>query len=91
MQEWNSHLEIFSPPQAIENSRQFLLLRKDTCIGNHMISSAIWNEARVNFSKTNKSAPARRGNTLWSLKTLQVLIYSKLHEKNHVITYNNKF
>ena len=25
--------------------------------------------------------------TLWSLKNLQVLIYSKLHEKNHVITY----
>ena len=24
---------------------------------------------------------------LWSLKNLQVLIYSKLHKKNHVITY----
>ena len=24
---WNGHVEIFSPPQAIENSRQFLLLR----------------------------------------------------------------
>ena len=29
-------------------------------IGNHIISSAIWNkQARVNFSKTNKIARAR--------------------------------
>ena len=27
--EWNGYLEIFSRPQAIENSRQYLLLRKD--------------------------------------------------------------
>ena len=27
--EWNNHLEIFRLPQAIENSRQFLLLRTD--------------------------------------------------------------
>ena len=27
--QWNSHLEIFSPPEAIENSRQFLFLRTD--------------------------------------------------------------
>ena len=27
--EWTCHLEIFSLPQAIENSRQFLLLRTD--------------------------------------------------------------
>ena len=27
--EWNGHLEIFSLPQAIENSRQFLPLRTD--------------------------------------------------------------
>ena len=27
--EWNGHPEIFSLPQAIENSRQFLLLRTD--------------------------------------------------------------
>ena len=26
---WNLHLEIFSRPQAIENSRQYLLLRTD--------------------------------------------------------------
>ena len=29
VQEWNGHLEIFSLPQAIENSRQYLLLRTD--------------------------------------------------------------
>ena len=27
--QWNGHLEIFSPPEAIENSRQFLFLRAD--------------------------------------------------------------
>ena len=27
--EWNVHLEIFSRPQAKENSRQYLLLRTD--------------------------------------------------------------
>ena len=27
--QWNGHLEIFSPPEAIENSGQFLFLRTD--------------------------------------------------------------
>ena len=56
-------------------------LKKAVCIGNHMISSAIiWDKsAQVNFSKTNQI-------TICSLKNLRVLIYSKLHEKNHVIT-----
>ena len=53
-----------------------------------MISSAIWDKsARVNFSKANQIALARTGScNLESLKNLQVLIYPKLHEKNHVIT-----
>ena len=29
VREWNGHLEIFCRPQVIENSRQYLLLRKD--------------------------------------------------------------
>ena len=29
MYEWNDHQEIFSPPQAIENFRQYLRLRTD--------------------------------------------------------------
>ena len=38
------------------------------CIGNHMISSAIWNKkARVNFSKANKIARARRASAIWGL------------------------
>ena len=38
------------------------------CIGNHMISSAIWNKyARVNFSKTNKIAPALWASAIWGL------------------------
>ena len=37
-------------------------------IGNHMISSAIWDKsARVNFSKTNKIARARRAGAICSL------------------------
>ena len=36
------------------------------CIANHMISSAIWNkQARVNFSKTNKIARARKASAIW--------------------------
>ena len=56
-----------------------------------MISSAIWNKkARVNFSKTNKIARARRVSAQFRvLRNLQVIIYSKLHEKNHVITIVN--
>ena len=38
------------------------------CIGNHMISSAIWDKsARVNFSKANKIARARRASAICSL------------------------
>ena len=56
-------------------------------IGNHMISSAIWDKsARVNFSKANQIARARRASAICSLKNLRVLISPKLHEKNHVIT-----
>ena len=37
-------------------------------IGNHMISSAIWDKlARVNFSKTNQIARARRASAICSL------------------------
>ena len=36
-------------------------------IGNHMISSAIWDKsARLNFSKTNKIARARRASAICS-------------------------
>ena len=47
-------------------------------VGNHMISIA----------KLTKIARARGASAICSLrKKLQVLIYSKLHDKNHVITY----
>ena len=62
-------------------------------IGNNTISSAIWSQfqfsfnqnqlAQINFSKTCQEMGEYN---LWSLKKLQVLIYSKLKEKNHVIT-----
>ena len=43
-------------------------------IGNHMISSAIWDKsAQVNFSKTNKIARARKASAVCSL----LKIYSR--------------
>ena len=43
-------------------------LRIAICIGNHMISSAIWDKlARVHFSKTNQIAGARRASAICSL------------------------
>ena len=52
-----------------------------------MILNAIWDKsAQVNFSKTNQIARVHRASAIGSLKNLQVLIYPKLHEKNHVIT-----
>ena len=52
-----------------------------------MISSAIWNkQARVNISETNKSARVSRV-VFVVFDKFKVLVYSKLHEKNHVIAY----
>ena len=49
-----------------------------------MISSAIWDKsARVNFSKTNKIARARRASAICRLgKIYECLIHPKLHEKS---------
>ena len=79
-------LNRFSPKTSFNDNycfSQFMI-----GIGNQVISSAIWDKsARVNFSKTNQIARARRASAnLLSLKNLLVLIYPKLHEKNHVIT-----
>ena len=54
------------------------------CTGNQMISSAIWNkQARVIFFKDKIQA-----RSICSLfKKIQLFIYSKLHEKNYVISY----
>ena len=42
--------------------------KKPICIGNHMISSAIWDKsARVNFSKANQIARARRASAICGL------------------------
>ena len=65
-------------------------------MGNRIISRAIWdkNATQVIFSKTKKNCTSSSGDcNLWSLKNLRVLIYPKLHEKNHVITclYMQKF
>ena len=73
----------------------------DISIGNHMISSAIWNKkAQVNFSKTNKSARARRASALcglWKIykclfnpnctRKIMWLLINNIHEKHN---YNNK-
>ena len=43
-----------------------------TCLGNHMISSAIWNKlARVNYFKDQQNCTSPQGEcNLWSLKKL---------------------
>ena len=52
-----------------------------------MILSAIQNKL-ISMSKEQKRKSTQGECNLWSLKNLQVLLYSKyLHEKNHVITY----
>ena len=49
-------------------SGTYSTILKIISIGNHMISSAIWDKsARVNFSKTNKIARARRASAICSL------------------------
>ena len=54
-------------------------LSEAICIGNQMISSAIWN-------KSLSTGKFFKDYNLKSLKNLRVLIYSKLHGKNHLIT-----
>ena len=54
--------------QAEVFGRVFVLTGIFISIGNHMISSAIWDKsARVNFSKTNQIARARRASAICSL------------------------
>ena len=50
--EWNGHLEIFSRPQVIENSGQYLLLRKDitqktVSLGAPVILSVLYWQTKV--------------------------------------------
>ena len=53
-----------------------------------MISCAIWNkQAQVNFFKDLQNCASRASAICGFWKNLEVHIYSKLHEKNHVITY----
>ena len=53
----------------VSNATEFTTASIKHCvisIGNHMISSEIWNKyARVNFSKTNKIARGRRASAIW--------------------------
>ena len=50
------------------NNKEILIDGKTVCIGNHMISSAIWDKsARVNFSKANQIARARRASAICGL------------------------
>ena len=61
------------------------------CIGNHMISSAIWNKwARVNFSKTNKIARARRASAIWGLWKIYKWLFQIAQEKScdYLVTTN---
>ena len=52
-----------------------------------MISSAFWDKsARVNFSKTNKIARARRASAICSLEKFTSADLSQIARENHVIT-----
>ena len=59
--EWNCHLEIFSRPQVIENSKQYLLLRTDilqeTVLGYVM-------RVLLRFKRTFLESYYMNGNTL---------------------------
>ena len=52
---WNSHLEIFSRLQVIENSGQSLLLRRDisqkTVVGYPEVGTSNSNKLHVNFTR----------------------------------------
>ena len=66
------------------------------CIGNHMISSAIWNkQARVNFSKTNKlHEPVGRVQFVVFEKFTSAYLFQIAQEKSFdylLIIYMKKF
>ena len=61
-----------------------------TCIGNHVVSSAIWNKwAGINFFQrpTKLREPVGLVQFVVFEQINECLFISKLHEKNHVITY----
>ena len=56
-----SFMDLYVIGSITKTKTQYLVCCSTFSIGNHMISSAIWNkQVRVNFSKTNKIARARR-------------------------------
>ena len=48
--EWNGQLEIFSRPQVVENSRQYLLLRTEILKETVVECPCLWQLAEKNFS-----------------------------------------
>ena len=74
--EWNCHLEIFSRPQVIENSRQYLLLRTDilqeTVVGYVM-------RVLLRFKRTFLECYYMNGNTL---DTQMLIVVQISLEKN---------
>ena len=67
--DFNIHyLNTANKKNRLAKGLQSLNLNQQISKGNHMISSAIWDKsARVNFSKTNKIARARRASAICSL------------------------
>ena len=56
-QRWKGHREIFSPPQVIENSTQYLLLRTDI-LQKTVVGCPWWRSAK-GLAKVNTSAMTR--------------------------------
>ena len=67
VQFWSEIILVISNRTRAARSFDFEITRM-ICIGNHMISSAIWDKsARVNFSKANQIARARRASAICGL------------------------
>ena len=47
--EWNGHLEVFSRPQVIENSRQYSLLRSMRYFKGNSLGCPLFSRFKTNF------------------------------------------
>ena len=80
--EWNCHVKIFSLPQAIENSRQFLHLRTDIS-EKTVVAGVPMNKYKLAVPKPHtefyKRNLSRSGNVLWNSLTLEVRQLTSLY------------
>ena len=64
----------------------------DICIGNSMVSSAIWEKhARVSFSKTYKIARVRRTSSICVFEKLMSACFSQISRETILLLDNNLY